>query len=90
MFSMTLLTLDTIGLIPIGFLCIFLRKYSCEVLCSGWGLQKSHMFTCMSLVLHALLRNSNIFIFIFVSLLVSFVSLLYTRGLFRCFRPCFM
>ena len=88
MFSVTLLTLDTIGLIPIGFLCIFLRKYSCEVLCSGWGLQKSHMFTCMSLVLHALLRNSNIFIF--VSLVVSFVSLLYTRGLFRCFRPCFM
>ena len=38
--------------------------------------------------LHALLRNSNIFIF--VSLVVSFVSLLYTRGLFRCFRPCFM
>ena len=85
MFSVTLLT---IGLIPIGFLCNFLRKYSCEVLCSGWGLQKSHMFMCMSLVLHALLRNSNILIF--VSLVVSFVSLLYTRGLFRCFRPCFM
>ena len=31
-FSVTEFTLDTIGLIPIGFLWIFLRKYNLEVL----------------------------------------------------------
>ena len=39
MFSVMLFVLDTIGLIPIGFLWIFLRKYNLLVLCSVGGLQ---------------------------------------------------
>ena len=37
----TLLTLDTMGLMPIGFLWIFFRKYSWEVLYPLGGMQKS-------------------------------------------------
>ncbi len=38
MFSVTLLTLETIGLTPMGLLCIFFRKYySWEVLCFFGG-----------------------------------------------------
>ena len=40
MFSVMLLTLETIGLIPMGFLCIFFRKYSLAVLCDCGGLPK--------------------------------------------------
>ena len=49
-FSVILLTLETIGLIPIGFLCIFFRKYNWDVLCflGGRGL-----FACvMEVALH--------------------------------------
>ena len=41
MFSVMLLQLDTIGRIPIGFLWIFLRKYSLEVLWFLGGMQNS-------------------------------------------------
>ena len=47
MFSVMLLTLETIGLIPIGFLRIFLRKYSLAVLCDCGGLQDSTMSLCI-------------------------------------------
>ena len=40
-FSVTALTLDTMDLSLIGFLCIFLRKYNCDVLKFGGGMQKS-------------------------------------------------
>ena len=35
-FSVMLSQLETMGQIPIGFLCIFFRKYSFEVLFGGW------------------------------------------------------
>ena len=35
-FSVMLLQLDTIGLIPIGFLCVLCKKYNLDVLdCNG-------------------------------------------------------
>ena len=42
-FSVMLLQLDTIGLIPIGFLWIFCRKYSLDVLVWSGGLQNFNM-----------------------------------------------
>ena len=38
--SVMLLQLDTIGLMPIGFLCIFFKKYSLDVRGLSGGLQK--------------------------------------------------
>lgn len=40
--SAILLQLDTIGLIPIGFLWIFFRKYSLDVCACLGGLQNSN------------------------------------------------
>ena len=34
-------TVETMGLMPIGFLCIFFRKYITAVLTLGGGIQKS-------------------------------------------------
>ena len=68
MFSVTLLTLDTIGLIPMGFLCIFHRKYSWEVLCFLGGIQNSVMFLSS---IPALWRCSSIRQ---ISLLISVVE----------------
>ena len=47
-FSVMLLQLDTIGLMLIGFLCIFFKKYNREVLCFFGGLQYSNQFDCIS------------------------------------------
>ena len=41
---MILFTLETIGLIPMGYLWVFFRKYSREVLCFFGGMQNSVMF----------------------------------------------
>ena len=42
--SVTLSRLETIGRIPIGFLCIFLRKYSLDVLWFAGGLKNWYQF----------------------------------------------
>ena len=46
--SVMLLQLDTMGLIPIGFLCIFFRKYNLGVRGLFGGLQKSNQVSLIS------------------------------------------
>ena len=46
--SVILLQLDTIGLMPIGFLCIFFKKYSLDVRGFAGGLQKSNQVSLIS------------------------------------------
>ena len=77
--SVKLFILDTIGLIPIGFLCI---TYSWEVVCSLGGLQKSII---SSFDFSILSRNSKIFFL--VRVVRSCDNFLYTFGLFKCSRP---
>ena len=67
-YCVTLLTLETIGQIPMGFLCIFLRKYSWEVLRFLGVIQNSVMFLSS---IPALWRCSSIRQ---ISLLISVVE----------------
>ena len=80
--SVMLLQLDTIGLIPIGFLWIFFKKYSLDVrVCLG-GLQKSN---------HVCFKKPFLFNALSLSMICSFSMSdissqrgLYTLGSFRC------
>ena len=58
--SVILLQLDTIGLIPIGFLCIFFRKYSLDVRGFSGGLQKSNHVSLISLLVFSALSLRSI------------------------------
>ena len=82
-FSVMLSQLETMGQIPIGFLWIFFRKYSFEVLCLTGGLQNSY---------HGFRRkpffssSSNILFIKSFSLCVIFsLSGLYVVWSLRCF-----
>ena len=84
MFSVILLTLDTMGLIPIGFLWIFFRKYSCDVLWFLGGLQKSTIFTCSSFDLYSFCRK-----FWICCLVSSVVSRFVHCGVIKVFQAFF-
>ena len=87
-FSVTAFTLDTIGLIPIGFLCIFFRKYSCDVLKLWGGVQKSTndlgVHPCHLSVWRNLVTSW------YISPVISLFNLRYTVGSSRCFKPSSM
>ena len=66
MFSVMLFTDETIGLMPIGFLCIF---FNWTVLWSFGGLQK--LTICHGMSLELLMLARNLFHFLF-GLFISF------------------
>ena len=71
---MILFTDETIGLMPIGFLCIFFRKYSWAVLWLLGGLQK--VVICHGINPDLFLFSKNFFLSFFVRLVVSEFSFL--------------
>ena len=84
-FSVTLLTLDTIGLMPIGFLWIFLRKYRMDVLCCLGGMQNS--FISLSIKPEIKRLWSFPWILVLIEGVMSVVRGLYTVVSDKCFRP---
>ena len=87
-FSFMLSQLDTIGRIPIGVLCIFLRKYSLGILWFCGGLQYWYQFFSRNPFLY---RLSSFVLIISFNLLVIFSwSFLYVCGSFRCFMASVM
>ena len=59
-FSVMLLQLDTIGLVLIGFLCIFFKKYSLDVRGFSGGLQKLNHVSLISLLVFSALSLHSI------------------------------
>ena len=82
MFLAVLLQLDTIGLMLIGVLWIFFRKYNLEVLCFLGGLQYSNQLDCNSADVCS--RSSFVVMIYSCFSESSFSSSWYTAGLFRC------
>ena len=91
MFSVMLLQLGTIGLMLIGFLCIFFRKYNLEVLCLG-GLQYSNQLDCISPVVCS--RSSFVVDDLFMFFGIVVVEFLVYCKMFTCIfvynLPCLL
>ena len=86
--SVILLQLDTIGLMPIGFLCIFFRKYSLDVRDFSGGLQKSYH---VCLIRPFVFRSWSLHkIFCFSAGDMSSLRGLYMEVSFRCDIAFFM